>query len=701
MTQVNLFADFFSKSPTLASIEEVYHEIISDEKLKVFTDSYRSTGNKSFKESCPTFSVACLFKNGKAQRDVIGFTGFSLVDQDHAIPGKGPLTEEEKKKMDSIKKKICADPHTVLCYITASGRGLRIIFRYEMSQTLSLEELKKFYRYAFNMGNEYYDQLLQGMVLEPHDEKCKNYTRLSGLAFDPEAFFRPDATPFTITEIYQKKTDCTKQSKEKKQMQRVDDFYKNTIAPKLAKENIVYEPQHHNEYVMRVGYWFASKRYKKSTVLKWALEKFSDYDGTQQVINSCYSTTSSDGEPSADTSKQPWATVDDIKLFLKSRAKLRFNIISQRPEYKTGQDWKNVDDRYVNTLWSELSKTYRVNVQDIYRIILSDFVPIFHPFKEYFAHLKMEWHEGDEDYIRQLSKTIQLKHSDAATTFSFETALKKWLVAMVASWLHEDVVNNVILVLIGEQGTYKSTWFYYLLPPLLRQYFYTKTNSNRMTKDDLITLTKYAIVNCEELDTMRPSELNQLKAVVTMPSIDERAAYAHYHEHLCHVASFCGTGNNAQFLSDPTGNRRWLPFEVKSILSPREHPLNYEGIYAQALALLKSGYQYWFGKEEIVAINKHNKQFEAPRIEQELVQLYFRIPLEGEHGLFMTVARAIQLIGNSIAQKLNSTFVGRAFMELGFKRVRSHNERGYLVIVRTAEEIASYQQRMAISAIEE
>lgn len=143
---------------------------------------------------------------------------------------------------------------------------------------------------------------------------------------------------------------------------------------------------------------------------------------------------------------------------------------------------------------------------------------------------------------------------------------------MVAAWVDDSVVNNVILVLIGEQGSYKTTWFNYLLPPRLKSYFYTKTNANRMTKDDLMTLAQYGLVCCEELDTMSPKDLNQLKAAVTMPSIDERAAYAHYHEHRAHIASFCGTGNNVQFLSDPTGNRRWLPFEVEQITNPRLHP---------------------------------------------------------------------------------------------------------------------------------
>lgn len=269
---------------------------------------------------------------------------------------------------------------------------------------------------------------------------------------------------------------------------------------------------------------------------------------------------------------------------------------------------------------------------------------------------------------------------------------------MVAGWCTDDVVNNVILVLIGEQGAYKTTWFNYLLPPSLKQYFYTKTNANRMSKDDLLTLAQYALVCCEELDTMRPSELNQLKAAVTMPSIDERAAYAHYHEHRKHIASFCGTGNSVEFLSDPTGNRRWLPFEVESISSPRLHPFCHEGIYSQAYALYKSGFRFWFSKEEIKELNRHNRQFETPRLEHELVDLYFRKPQEGEQGEFMSVARALQLISYGISQKLNTVNVARAFVELDFKRVRTNRSRGFIVKCRTAEEMQIYQRRQTLNA---
>ena len=197
---------------------------------------------------------------------------------------------------------------------------------------------------------------------------------------------------------------------------------------------------------------------------------------------------------------------------------------------------------------------------------------------------------------------------------------------------------------------------------------------------------------------MRPAELNQLKAAVTMPSIDERAAYARFHEHRRHIASFCGTGNNAQFLSDPTGNRRWLPFEVQEIRSPRDEPFRHDLFFSQAVSLLRSGFRFWFSKEEIQELSCHNRQFETPRLEQELVMLYFRKPGENEHGQFVTAARAIQVMGNAVSQKLSSVNIGRALVELGFQRVRYNGVRGYIVIPRTGDEINDMQKIMALNA---
>jgi hypothetical protein len=356
--------------------------------------------------------------------------------------------------------------------------------------------------------------------------------------------------------------------------------------------------------------------------------------------------------------------------------------------------WQPISDRIVNSLWKDRSHQKNVRIQDMRNILDSDFVPDFHPFRFYLERLP-PW--DGQDHILAMSLSVNVK-GDAQEQMLFADYLKKWLVGMVAAWVDDTVVNNVILVLIGEQGSYKTTWFNHLLPPELSSYFYTKTNANRMGRDDLLTLAQYGLVCCEELDTMRPSELNQLKAAVTMPSIDERAAYAHFHEHRKHIASFCATGNNTQFLSDPTGNRRWLPFEVERIESPRDKPFDYKGIYSQAYALYQQGFQFWFSREEILRLTEHNRQFETPRLEYELANLYFCQPSGARPGVFMSVARAMQVVSANISQKLSPVHLGRALGELGFQRVKFNGQRGYIVVQRTAAEIQSAQMAMAREA---
>lgn len=737
MNNVSSFENFTSKRPVSLTLDAIANFMRCDQRLESLTKAYRQTGSKHIKMETPLFAVACFFDGGKGKENITGLTGLSMVDFDHISPS-GPLKEEQ---LSALRNKIAGDPHTVMCYTTISGNGLRIIFRYEQPQSKTDgvgDHIFEQYKAAFYAGNAYYEKLL-GMKA---DMQCKNITRLSGIAHDPDVFFRdPDkAEAFTLDEVAAAASQHAKESKEEKQMQRIQTYYDSLVAPMLARKGYKFQPSCHNDYVMRVGYMLAERRFSKKVVVRWALRMFgADYSGTEQVINSCFAGSSSRGRDGGRAGKDNanTASVDEIKAFLDSRVRLRYNVITSRVEcLLTGENtnnslsglntnltndtnnslgvntnpscpqWQPISDRIVNTLWSQMSSVLRVNIQDVYRVIESDYVPAFNPFVEYLESLP-EWHEGDHDYIADLAATVKIKgeqeHIESpqadSSLFTLRSSLKKWLVGMVAGWISEDVVNNVILVFIGEQGAYKTTWFNYLLPPQLKQYFYTKTNANRMTRDDLLTLAQYGLVCCEELDTMRPAELNQLKAAVTMPSIDERAAYAHFHEHRKHIASFCGTGNNVSFLSDPTGNRRWLPFEVESIVSPRDHPFCYEGIYSQALALYKSGFTFWFTKEEIQEQNRHNRKFETPRLEHELVDLYFRRPLEHENSMFMTSSRVLQIIGSGITQKLSATRIGMAFSELGFQRVRYHGIRGYLVMQRTAEEIMAYQKSMAMHAM--
>jgi len=414
--------------------------------------------------------------------------------------------------------------------------------------------------------------------------------------------------------------------------------------------------------------------------------------------------------------QETYATPDEIKAMLDNRVSLRYNEVRGRPEIRRlskgpviradeqglltifGDDecatdgYANLTDRDINTLWMELCQEKPVIKQHLQNVIESDYVPTYHPFHDYLDHLP-PWTPEQGDHIMGLSLTVNVR-GDSDEQILFYQYLKKWLVGMVASWVNAKVVNNVMLILIGEQGTYKTTWFANLLPPQLRDYFYTKTDSAMLSKDDRLVLAQYGLMCWEELDSMLPKELNKMKGTMTMPSINERKAYGRYHETLPHLASFCGTGNNVQFLSDTTGTRRWLPFEVDSIESPLTSPFDYDGIYSQAYTLYQQGFQYWFNKPEIERLQRHNEAYETINLERELVDTYFRIPVNGEVGEFMPVSRALQIIGGNISQRLSDRRIGHAFTALGFTFRRTNSTRGYIVVQRSPLEIKERQKQL-------
>ena len=160
MMNISTFINMASKIPSPGQLEGLVTFMKEDEKLRFFTESYRKTGNKSYKHDAPLFAVACIFEGGKGKDNIRSLTHLSLVDFDH-------ITEKpDDGTLRSLKERICHDAHTLLCYVTMSGNGLRVIYRYKGDD----------YPAAFAMGNDYYAHLIG----KESDPLCKNITRLSG-----------------------------------------------------------------------------------------------------------------------------------------------------------------------------------------------------------------------------------------------------------------------------------------------------------------------------------------------------------------------------------------------------------------------------------------------------------------------------------------------------------------------------------------
>jgi predicted P-loop ATPase len=463
---------------------------------------------------------------------------------------------------------------------------------------------------------------------------------------------------------------------------------------------------------MRVAYIFNRLGVALDDVVAWGRERYAaEFPEYAETMKRCY--TAAAAEFAADKStldnlrgnrlkndSLPIATVVDVENFLSTQIVARYNQTSGRLEYKSvgeGDDkFVNLEDIMVNTLWCRMSRFFRVNDRYITHVLASEYSRPYNPIMEYLNSLP-EWDESQPDYLDILAKTVTVE-GGAAKQAQFSKHLRKWLVGMVAGWINPKVVNHVILVLLGRQGAFKSAWFANLLPPELRDYYVIKTNSSYLDKDDHLCFSNKLMVLFDEVDTMDARNTNQLKAAVTATHSDIRAPYAHFSEHRKHIASLCGTGNKRCFLNDDTGTRRWLVYWVKSIVSPFFNENNYTGIYSQAYALYKKGFQYWFDADEIAEQEEHNKQFSVAHMERELIQTYFRKPYPNEIGEIYSASAILSYISGSIGYKLTVERVNSAMEQLGFERRRTATTRGWLCIKRTPDEIAEFRKRLAMDS---
>ena len=654
----------------------------------------------NLKNAQPAFIPSVLLEGGRTYAHVKGFTGFIMVDIDGIPP----------ERFAAILTLVKEDIHSFLVYITISGCGIRVISHVEGGVT------KANYRMVWEWVNDHYARLCEVEI----DGQCKNATRMSVLCHDPEALLRPEASSFHTSGMKPRE----KPKRGTAVTVTAERAYK-IIRAQLEEEGIAYAPGSYNDYVSRCFYHTNRYGVPQADAEAWALWTFPDYPREQllPIVKSCYSLTmefntvslprSVRKKEKENDSSHKKATVEEMEEFINGYMKFRMNMLTHQIETQLIADaytdrpeasachWQRLTDHIENSLWCAMQHHgMAVNLNELHTLLGSDFVKEYHPLKEYLDGLP-PW-DGETDYIGRLAAMVHVKESPhsplqqdksrerndlSETPVRFADILKRWMVSMIAAALDETVVNQVILTLIGRQGSYKTSFMQHILPPVLSEYYTTKSNSSRMTKDDLFTMTENLVINLEEIDTMPPSELNQLKAMVTQRYVDERRAYGRNKVHLPHVASFVATGNNLQFLTDDTGNRRWLPFEVEDIDSPWEADIPYEGIYSQTYALYQDvNFRYWFTDKEIQQLRGHVQQFEVPRPEYELILTYYRKPVGLERGVYTTSSQIIGRFGNT-SLRLSLQKVGRAMRELGFRQVKASNANYWVVVERTTEEV--------------
>ena len=397
--------------------------------------------------------------------------------------------------------------------------------------------------------------------------------------------------------------------------------------------------------------------------------------------------------------------------------------------------WRNLTDKDINTMVCQCVAESGVNISvtEMWTALKSDLVPAVHPLREWLNRLR-PWSSSEPDWIDIVAQKVRVvdnasdseKGSNGSKSSKGESTIetsrtsrtpstkadalwrecfKKWFVAMVASWMKDEVVNHTVLVLVGRQGIYKTTWLDRLMPPELRAYSSKLPLSGQISKDDRLRLCENGLLNIDELDAICGREMNIVKSLLTSTDVNERAAYGRLKERRVRLASFCASTNNREFLTDITGNRRWLPFEVESIQNPFDDIILYERLYAQAKAYVECGYfAYWFDMDEIEVLEQHNEKFRALENEEELLNVYFAVPAaDSMNSKFLTTAEISEKLisAGNIKRPMPLSRLGMILGQHGFiaSRQGTPARRGWIVYERDSEEINAERKLLSRTRI--
>ncbi len=360
----------------------------------------------------------------------------------------------------------------------------------------------------------------------------------------------------------------------------------------------------------------------------------------------------------------------------------RFNIVKSRTEYRAANTcdlYQPVTKFALNSFRRRLDVTAGIttSADNIRMILESDFAGKVHPIREYFTALPL-LNPAKYGYINKLLNTVQVANPNKWAEY-----FTKWLVGVAANAMNDTgCQNHTCLVLTGDkQGQFKTWWLDNLCPPLLKNYLFTG-KIDPQGKDIYTLIAEYLFINIDDqLKELNKQNENALKNLITTPAVKYRRPYDIYIEEYPHLASFMASVNGNEFLTDPTGSRRFLPFEVLHIDKPTAENICMDNVYSEVMYLYRERVRYWFNDTEIEELHLTNAGFEVQTVEFEMLMQYFEKPSEEEENLFfMTTAQILTRLRDVCPMQLSEKRLGEALRKAGFKRVQKRiNNSNYSV----------------------
>ena len=712
-----------SEGHQLINKDELVRIIKFDEMTKNHTELYRKQVpiSKALADNTklmmPGITASALMDGqGKQVANILKPTYWLAVDIDK-IPDE---------KMQEVIAKADKDPYVMARYVTASGHGLRILARYKPFDDPEVTAVELF-DVVVRKAMDYFSILL-GV---PADEKCCDITRMCGLAHDPTAYFCWNSKPFEleskdIKRLYLKKSMAEKyerrSSRRRKPSQKMVSLAKHipTIdeaAPAIEKLmeswGKAFEPSRHNDYVYNFGLTCLKYNIDQKEATDYADQHFSaQYPKTVSVMNQAYKHQEQRGtwqfmRKGESYGKKP--SMKMLKQWLSMRYEFHRNEVTGYYEVCSRDvlkgkfhSWTRMDDNIENSLWIEMEEDGLQTQQPrLHSLINSDFSEKYNPLLDYLTALPA-W-DGKTDYIQMLADRIHIADTDGAhhTQEDFRYFFKKWFVAMVVTWVTDTVVGQTILIFVGKGGLFKTTFFDKLLPKILHDYFINESTASYTDKDFMEAMASKALMCLDEFETAFGKNLSAFKSCVTKLFFSIRRPYDKYRTELPHRAAMCGTSNSVQIISEEE-NRRYSPWLIESIDSPIDHPIDYQHVYAQAVALGKEvmerqrkhedGWVFWLTTEDIEVMREHNKMFMISNYMEDQILRYYRVPgkdVEARYIKFRYSSEILERIGGcpALSRYIYQQNLASTLLRLGFERKRRSKGMGWFVIEKEVGEM--------------
>ena len=370
--------------------------------------------------------------------------------------------------------------------------------------------------------------------------------------------------------------------------------------------------------------------------------------------------------------------------YLERKYEMRFNTALGCTETRkagSNEPFVPVDERMRNTIAIK-ARLDGIDAwdKDIRRYTESDFVKAFNPVDIFLKGLRGRW--DGKNHIEALADCVPNDNTRWAEWFH------TWFLVMVAQWMGLDTShgNSVAPLLISRQGYRKSTFCKRLLPEAL-QWGYNDNLIISEKQNTLRAMTQSLLINIDEFNTLSAKTQDGfLKNVMQLANIKIRQPYRQQQVTLPRIASFIATANVADVFSDPSGCRRFIAVTLTSPIRLPEH-IDYEQLYAQAVAELEAGRRYWFDEADTQDIMENNVQYQQRTPAEALFLDSFSIPKDLTKGAYMTAASIFSLLRQRYGSQLNLTSLshfGRVLANIPNLHSK-HSSHGteYLVAVRS------------------